>query len=56
MKYFIYAGLAVMVVWAVIYLIGHVRGQLKGKCGACSGSCGGCSCADQSGSCGGQKK
>lgn len=40
MKYLIYLAIAALVVWAVIYLVRHVRRQLKGDCG-CAGACGG---------------
>ena len=41
MKYVIYAAVALLVLWAVVYLARHVRRQLRGECG-CGGSCGGC--------------
>lgn len=45
MKYIIYAAVAALVVWAVVYLVCHVRRQLKGDCGSCGGGCSGdCSC------------
>ncbi len=43
MKYVIYIAIALLVVWAVVYLIRHIRRQMKGDCGACGGGCQGCS-------------
>ena len=40
MKYIIYAAVALLVLRAVVYLVRHVRRQLRGECG-CGGSCGG---------------
>lgn len=45
MKYIIYAAVAALAVWAVVYLVRHVRRQLKGDCGCSGGGCSGdCSC------------
>lgn len=45
MKYIIYAAVAALAVWAVVYLVRHVCRQLKGDCGSCGGGCSGdCSC------------
>ena len=40
MKYIIYAGVALLILWAVVYLVRHVRRQLRGEYG-CGGDCGG---------------
>ena len=50
MKYIIYAGVALLILWAVVYLVRNVRRQLRGECG-CGGDCGG-SCASCGHSCG----
>jgi hypothetical protein len=42
MKYLIYIAIAALVVWAVVYLVRHIRRQMKGDCGACGGGCDGC--------------
>ena len=47
MKYVIYAGVALLILWAVIYLARQIRRQLRGECGcggSCSGKCDCCSC------------
>ena len=41
MKYLIYAAGALLAVWAVWYVIRHLRRQLRGDCG-CGGGCGDC--------------
>ena len=41
LKYIIYALVAVLVIWAVWYLIRSGRRQLRGQCG-CGGDCTGC--------------
>lgn len=51
MKYVIYAAIALLVVWAVVYLVRHIRRQLKGDCGCgqgadCPGNCGSCGRGD----------
>ncbi|MEG0764744.1 MAG: FeoB-associated Cys-rich membrane protein [Pseudoflavonifractor sp.] len=43
MKYIIYAAVAVLILWAVVYLIRNIRRQLRGKCSACGGDCSHCS-------------
>ena len=53
MKYVIYAAVALLILWAVVYLVRHVRRQLRGECG-CGGSCGG-DCAACGQSCGKRK-
>lgn len=56
MKYLIYAAIAALVVWSVVYVVRHVRAQMRGDCGcgkgsSCSGNCSGCSgCASGKGS------
>ena len=42
MKYVIYAAVALLILWAVVYLVRHVRRQLRGECGCCGGSCASC--------------
>ncbi len=42
MKYIIYAAVALLILWAVIYLVRHVRRQLRGECGSCGGDCASC--------------
>ena len=48
LKYLIYAAIAALAVWAVVYLVRHVRRQLRGDCGCgggadcCNGDCGAC--------------
>ena len=42
MKYIIYAAVALLILWAVIYLVRHVRMQLRGECGSCCGDCASC--------------
>lgn len=44
MKYIIYLAVGVLAVWAVWYVIHHVRCQLRGECG-CEGDCAGNCCA-----------
>lgn len=44
MKYIIYLAVGVLAVWAVWYVIRHVRRQLRGECG-CGGDCAGNCCA-----------
>ena len=41
MKYVIYLAVAVLILWAVIYLARHIRRQMKGDCGCCGGGCSG---------------
>ena len=41
MKYIIYAGVALLILLAVVYLVRHVRRQLRGECD-CGGSCASC--------------
>ena len=41
-KYIIYLAVAALVVWAVVYLIRHIRRQLRGDCGSCGGDCSCC--------------
>lgn len=49
MKYIIYAAVGLLILWAVIYLVRHVRRQLRGECGCCGGSCSGdCASCGQS--------
>lgn len=43
LKYLIGAGVFLLILWSVIYLIRHVRRQLRGDCGSCGGDCGSCS-------------
>ena len=40
LKYLIYAGVAVLIIWAAVYLIYRSHQNLKGKRGC---DCGGCS-------------
>ena len=40
LKYLIYAGVAVLIIWAAVYLIYRFHQNLKGKRGC---DCGGCS-------------
>ena len=42
LKYVIYAGVAVLIVWAVCYLVYRFHQQLRGKRGCGCGGCGGC--------------
>ena len=42
MKYIIYAAVALLVLWAVVYLVRHVRRQLRGECGCGGGDCASC--------------
>ena len=44
MKYIIYLAVGVLAVWALWYVIRHVRRQLRGECG-CGGGCAGNCCA-----------
>lgn len=41
MKYLIYIAVAALILWAVVYLVRHIRRQMKGDCGSCGGACGG---------------
>lgn len=45
MKYIIYLAIAALAVWAVVFLIRHIRRQLQGECVcgvSCSGDCVSC--------------
>lgn len=42
MKYVIYVGVAVLIVWAAAYLLWRFHRGLKGKHGCDSGGCPGC--------------
>ena len=44
MKYVIYVGIAVLVVWALFYLIRHIQSQIRGDrgCGGCTENCASC--------------
>ena len=46
MKYVIYIGVAVLILWAAAYLIYRFHQRLRGKrgcgCGGCSGDCAHC--------------
>lgn len=47
MKYVIYLAIAALAVWAVVYLVRHIRRQLRGDCGCgggagCGGDCSAC--------------
>ena len=35
MKYLIYIAVAALILWAVVYLVRHIRRQMKGDCGSC---------------------
>ena len=54
MKYVIYAAVALLILWAAVYLVRHIRRQLRGECGCCGGSCSG-DCASCGHSCGTRK-
>ena len=41
MKYLIYIAVAALILWAGVYLVRHIRRQMKGDCGSCGGACGG---------------
>lgn len=57
MKYFIYIAVALLIVWAVYYVVKSVRRQMKGDCSSCGGGCNGnCSGCSSCGSCPSQKK
>ena len=49
MKYIIYAAVALLILWAVVYLARHIRRQLRGE-GGCGGDC--AVCHHCGGSCG----
>ena len=42
MKYVVYLAIAALVLWAVVYLVRHIRRQLRGDCSSCGGDCGSC--------------
>ena len=45
MKYVIYIGVAALVVWAAVYLIRHLRRQLKGDCACGCDQCANTGCS-----------
>ena len=54
MKYVIYAAVALLILWAAVYLVRHIRRQLRGECGCCGGGCSG-DCTSCGHSCGTRK-
>ena len=42
LRYLICAAVFLLILWSLVYLVRHIRRQLRGQCGSCGWDCGAC--------------